>query len=669
MPDEILDRMYQEMQDFITVDYSSKVLDYIRKGRPWIKIDFRELIRKSPSLADFTLDNPDEAFKLWQSAIDSLDNLSDKIIGMRPRFHNLPSSSVKNVWEVRSEDVGKLIGLKGIINKVGGVVHICSMVRLRCLDCSYEQMVPVLRDNIIYPKICKECGKKKPRWVIIDRKIYDLIRMGLLDDLMDKDNKDMSFAREKAVELSRDLASLEIDKLLKPGRKAIINGYLQYKEKAKDSKEFTTVMNANYIELVDVGWNTLTVDEKRIEQIKEASKQPDIIQRLAESVADVKGFKYAKIACLLQQAGAPNLYDSSGELISRGTVHVLLIGNPGGGKTYMAKRFGSLSPISMFQSAATASGRGMVAAAAQDKEYGGWVIYPGIVAMCHKGTVVIDEIDKTHPDDYGDHNNAMNDMCVAVAKGNAKAILDTETNYLATANPEHRIWVRDRSYFQQIDMPKDFLDRFDSVFPMNSPTDQKKKDEIMEVMLGRHLAEDREEFNPEFSASFVREYIAYCRRFIPTLSKSLFPYIKKKLHELMRPEGEEQDSISFRVLENISRFFYASARLRLRNVTKEDVDLAFELKEASFKDLGIITERGFSWAKLEDIEEEVISEKETIHRIVKEIVSEGKETEIQEIIDVCKSKGIDEDSVDEYIAKLKRKGDYYEPRRGWLKRL
>src|SRR3990167_8271229 len=97
---------------------------------------------------------------------------------------------------------------------------------------------------------------------------------------------------------------------------------------------------------------------------------------------------------------------------------MLLIGNPGEAKTYLAKRAGAISPIFSFQSADTASGKGLVAAVVQDKDIGAWTIYPGVVAMANKGVVTIDEIDKTHKEDYGDHNNAMNDMMVIIAKSN-----------------------------------------------------------------------------------------------------------------------------------------------------------------------------------------------------------------------------------------------------------
>ena len=155
------------------------------------------------------------------------------------------------------------------------------------------------------------------------------------------------------------------------------------------------------------------------------------------------------------------------------------------------------------------------------------------------------------------------------------------------------------------------------------------------------------------------------------MSTELFAYIKKKLVELMRPRSEEQSMISFRHLESILRFAYESARLKLRDITEEDVDLGFNLKKKSFVELGIISGvGGFSWAKLENIEEKVISEKEIIHDVLKEILPDTHTFgDWQEIIRKCKEKGVDEDIAEEHIHKLMTKGDFYEPKRGYLRRI
>ena len=801
----------------------------------FIEIPFIKLLEWNPETASELLENPEEILKMAELAVENLLVGEGKNLSIR--FTGLPKTQQRSIWEIRKEDVGKFIALSGIINKASGSIDMCTKAKFECGVCGN---ITNIQQSLGYPfKEPTNCGcGRKGKMTLIDKEITNIIKIGLIDDLMARENIDRSIAREKLAILSKDLTSHKVDKMIKPGKKVLVNGYFKYIQKS-NSVEFDSIFYANSIEFVKVGWDTIRVNKAEEEEITKLAKQEDIIPRLAESIADVEGFSEAKVACLLMLAGAPHKYDENGHLVSRGTTHILLIGNPGGGKTFLAKRAGSISPIYSFASAATASGKGLVAAVSQDKDIGAWVIYPGVVAMASKGVCVnkgtliytpkgfipiqnlkignavysfedykfiksiitkitkrdvtslyniillsgkkieitgehpvavfdnglkwkkvnelstndylitpkeaipghkinlvnssivssdytkkirninqadifynkavsitkllknstvynlevnmkenpnyvaggivvhncvIDEIDKTHKDDYGDHNNAMNDMLVILAKANVKGKLETETSYLATANPENRVFTEYDTYANQIDMPKDFQDRFDLILPMVSPTDKVAQEKIMDIMLERHTDDkSKKSWNPEFTHNFIQKYIAYCRKNNPNpiLSPELFTYIKKKLIELMRPKSEEQSMISFRHLESVLRFAYESARLRLRDVTEEDVDLAFNLKKKSFIELGIISQAGgFSWAKLENIEEKVISEKEIIHGVLREMIPDSRtEAEWQEIIKKCVEKGIKEDIAEEHIQKLITKGDYFEPRRGYIRRI
>jgi len=649
-------------RDFFEQNCMDKILKASRIGKPF-EIIFSNLSEFSLDLANELLDSPEETIKAAELALKELD-----INNPRARIIHLPATQRRDIWEIRKDDIGKLIAIKGVINKSSSIIHVCTSAKFECPNCGSIINILQPESDFKEPSKCT-CGRKG-KFNLLSKELSDTIKLGLIDDLMDKDNADRSIAREKIAILSKGLTSFEIDKEIKPGRKVIVNGWLQYIQKGK-STEFDSIFIVNSIEFVEVGWDTIKVNAKEEKEIKGLAKEKDIIYRLSDSIADVYGFQEVKIASLLLLAGAPHMYDKNGHLTSRGTIHMLLIGNPGEAKTYLAKRAGAISPIFSFQSAATASGKGLVAAVVQDKDIGAWTIYPGVVAMANKGVVTIDEIDKTHKEDYGDHNNAMNDMMVIIAKSNVKGKLQTETSYLATANPENRVFTQYEDLINQIDMPKDFLDRFDIILPMISPLDKEEKEKIMDTMLDRHF-EEKEVWQPEFSHEFITKYIAYCRMNNPKpkLPKELASLIKKKLHELMKPKDEGQIKVSFRQIESIMRFAYASARLKLRDITEEDINLAFDLKKKSFLELGIIDRTGsFSWAKLENVDEGKLSNKEVIHSVMKELFAEKEMVEWQEIINRCRNKGVDEDVVDEHIENVKRKGDYFEPRKGFVSRI
>jgi DNA replicative helicase MCM subunit Mcm2 (Cdc46/Mcm family) len=1078
------------------IDFFDKNLtDRISNADKFLDVTFSELSQWDLDLADELLNNPEDTIKAAELAVSGLSAAEGKQLSVR--FSQLPSIQTKNIWQTRKEDVGKFMALKGIINKASSIIPVCVEAKFECPTCG--NVTKVLQISSIFKEPAKcGCGRKG-KMTLIDKVMADTIKLGLIDDLMDVENVDRAVAREALAILSSKqcLTSHDIDRLIKPGKKVVVNGYFEYIQKGP-STEFNTIFKVNSIEFVKVGWDTVKVPKNDKAQIKKLAAQHDIISRLAESIADVKGYPEVKIACLLLLAGAPHMKDNNKHLTSRSTIHILLIGNPGSSKTYLIKRAGAISPIYSFQAANTSSGKGLVASVVNDKEVGGWIITPGVVALASKGVCIagtqkimtnkgllylqdvvvgdqvlshntdrnqnekvthifdngvkdtvlvklytgeiihctpnhrimtnvgwkqageltnkdfvknyyikrtglnydevergwlfgfalsdiwyntfikkgsrnciknvmsysssiknltraeyakrllhqqgikrinvskkkgvahiigsknarckdsisyrfsdkrfhkevkemfeenklpfssngfylgflagildtdasichkkgkygikheivvtvtrhhkpsqtkewngniltlvnslfhrfgimscirgdkisisslrsynlcvtlfkrhmvgknktklylvkpkkkissyddlmddkyfqwfksikfntgktvklglhssiwtsikrgnisarlvwslykhwnqitnedfippikdyvlnkvmsvsqgektkvydltvphnnnfmlpgglvhncaVDEIDKTHKDDYGDHNHAMNDMEVRVSKANVKARLETETSYLATANPEHRVFTAYEDYINQIAMPKDFLDRFDIIFPMTSPSDPESKEGIMDIMLERHLPEEKRTlWKPEFTHEFIRKYIAYCRSVNsePKMSSKLFPIIKQKLNELMKPKNEEQARISFRQLESIMRFAYASARLRLRDVTEEDIDLAVSLKRKSFIELGIIDKSGtFDWAREEHVSEEKISDSETIHNVLQQLLPDKEAmVEWQQIVQECVKKGVSEEKVDEYINKKKQMGDLIEPRRAFLRRM
>ena len=59
---------------------------------------------------------------------------------------------------------------------------------------------------------------------------------------------------------------------------------------------------------------------------------------------------------------------------------------------------------------------------------------------------------------------------------------------------------------------------------------------------------------------------------------------------------------------------------------------------------------------------------------VKEIITElenkiGKTIPIDDVVTEAKSKGVEEDKVEEVLEKLKRSGDIFEPRRGFVQKI
>ena len=248
--------------------FENNCLGDISNAASFFEVDFNKLSKWNLDLANELLDNPEETIKAAELVVKLFDSTKEKSISAW--FVNLPNTQHRNAWEVRKDDIGKMIGLKGIINKSTSIIHICASAKFECPVCGNIINILQLDSTFKEPSKCG-CGRKG-KMTLLDKKIIDTIKLGLADDLMDKDNIDRSIAREKISILSgKDLTSHQIDKRIKPGRKVILNGYFKYHQKT-NSTEFDSIFQVNSIEFLQVGWDTVFINNKVEKSIIELAK-------------------------------------------------------------------------------------------------------------------------------------------------------------------------------------------------------------------------------------------------------------------------------------------------------------------------------------------------------------------------------------------------------------
>jgi len=102
--------------EFITQSYHAEVLEQARKGQTFLIIDFVELSKFNPDMADYLLDTPEEAIKAAELAIESID-LPNQIQAWKVRFTNLPQSQKVIIRDVRSHHLGNSCASKALSGK------------------------------------------------------------------------------------------------------------------------------------------------------------------------------------------------------------------------------------------------------------------------------------------------------------------------------------------------------------------------------------------------------------------------------------------------------------------------------------------------------------------------------------------------------------------------
>ncbi len=289
---------------------------------------------------------------------------------------------------------------------------------------------------------------------------------------------------------------------------------------------------------------------------------------------------------------------------------------------------------------------------------------------------MIDEMDKMSEDDRSAMHEALEQQTVSISKANIQATLRWETTVLAAANPKFGRFDPYENLAKQIDMPPALINRFDLIFPIKDVPDTIKDEKMATHILNLHQTPDIGE--TDIPTDLLRKFISYARQKIkPVLTDGALEEIKKYYVEMRNSSGEDKGMkpvpISARQLEALVRLSESSAKLRLSDkVTRKDAKRGVDILHYCLSQIGIDPETGK--IDMDKISTGITASQRGKIGAIKEILVElekqiGKAIPIEDVISTANQRGIEDAEVEEVIEKLKRAGDIFEPRRGFLSRI
>ncbi|UKK00359.1 DNA replication licensing factor Mcm2 [Theileria orientalis] len=237
--------------------------------------------------------------------------------------------------------------------------------------------------------------------------------------------------------------------------------------------------------------SNIITDEDRA-RFKYLAKRDDTVKILTNSVApSICGLSMIKKGILLQLIGGHLNYNSeiesdteaSSEKNLRGDIHVLLVGDPGCGKSQLLRFVMSLFPNTISTTGRGSTGVGLTAAIIQDEETGERRVEGGAMVMGDRKVVLIDEFDKMN---YGDRvaiHEVMEQQTVSVAKAGIHTTLNARCTVLAAANPLYGCWSEDMQLGEQLNFEYSLLSRFDLIFVVRDANDEVLDDRVADAIL------------------------------------------------------------------------------------------------------------------------------------------------------------------------------------------
>jgi len=666
--------LVKRFHEFLESYYYTSIVENLNKDLKYVVVDFGDLSKFDLDLANELLENPEDTIRAAELALEQFD--MENISGSKVRFSNIPENQKILIRDIRSKHIGKLMNVEGIVRQKSDVRPRVTSARFECPICGNIINVLQLNGNFKEPSKCG-CGRKG-KFTLLSKELVDA--QGIVLEELSENLEGGGQPKRFNIFLKEDLVSPLSDRKTNPGSKIDVMGIVKeipiIQRNGTNSTKFDLMIETNYIETVEQTFYEVEINDEEEKKIIELSQEPDLYSKLINSVApSIYGYGRIKEGLLMQLVGGIRKVRTDA-VVSRGDIHILLVGDPGSGKSALLKRVTVIAPKGRYVSGKGVSGAGLTATVVKDEFLGGWSLEAGALVLASDGICCIDEMDKMAPDDRVAMHEALEQQTISIAKANIQATLIARTTVLAAANPKFGRFDPYGIIAEQINMPPTLINRFDLIFPIKDLPDEVKDEKLASHLLKLHQTPDLHE--PEIPTEFLRKYIAYAKQKIyPKLSDQALEKIKE-FYLTMRSSGSTDEGIksipiSARQLEALVRLTESSARLRLsKEATKEDAKRAIDILEYSLMEIGLDQETGK--IDIDRIATGISASQRSHIHVVKEVINElenklGKTIPIDDIIEEAKLKGIDEDKVEEVIEKLKRVGEVFEPRRGFISKI
>jgi len=349
-----------------------------------------------------------------------------------------------------------------------------------------------------------------------------------------------------------------LEKSLKQGKVKIGEGHLGLSVVADDPFHVLEVKNhkEEMIKFID-SVNKKSEENHKSKLFAEMSKGINkIMERFI--APQIVGLEGAKEAAMLQ-------------LFSKETVNILLIGDPGTGKTEVLRSVEEIAPIASFGLGSGTSGVGLTVAIS------GKEMQKGLLPLAHNGIACIDELNLIKKDDLGSLYNAMEKGYVTYDKGGKHIRFDAKVSVLATANPRYSQFLGKSAEQLKKELPFEaaLLTRFHLVFFVRKPNLEKFMKITKKIL-------QKDDTTNEHDKSLMKDYVTFAKQGTAELPKELEGRILDFVAKIKKDENKFMVEVNPRMVLGIVRLCKASALMELRDkVTEADVKRVLKIFEES----------------------------------------------------------------------------------------
>ncbi|KAI8999507.1 MCM2/3/5 family-domain-containing protein [Gaertneriomyces semiglobifer] len=541
--------------------------------------------------------------------------------------------------DLKANLMGNFVATRGTVVRVSSIRPIINRMNFLCNACGEGRSIVLNDGQYKVPTKCARPGCKSRNFTV-DKgpetsTSIDWQRIRLQEKLADNQIDSGRIPRTLEVELTEDLVDTVV-----PGDVVVVSGIVKVLATEEDAGQsrvnqmYSMYVAANSITKASTNAaatddqvdgtktaKTFTKDavsfsKKELYGIQQIWDSPDVFRLLVNSLCpSIFGHEMVKAGLLLTLFGGRKR-DSSSSMSIRSDPHVLVVGDPGLGKSQMLSAVCKVAPRGVYVCGNATTTSGLTVTMVKDAETGETALEAGALVLGDQGVCCIDEFDKMS--EYQALLEAMEQQSISIAKAGIVCTLPARTSIIAAANPVGGHYNKAKTVSENLRMNSALLSRFDLVFILLD-----RPDEEMDLFLSEHImklhsgvkgeegkiqkyasnhalpADDsiqpllerlrvsKEDQTDPIPLALLRKYIAYAKRYVqPRLSREAAEVLQK-FYLTLRSKYRSIDAtpITTRQLESMIRLGEARARTELRDeVSVQDARDVVEIMKYSLWD-------------------------------------------------------------------------------------
>ncbi|MFW9845716.1 MAG: minichromosome maintenance protein MCM [Candidatus Thorarchaeota archaeon] len=659
--------------------YWSRVQQMSIDDESSLVVDFQELIGFDNVFMALATEDPHSFLRMAHNALISILRIEDpdyvNAIGddaLQVRIVNY-SENVP-LRHIRSRHIGKLIRISGIMMRASEVKPLLVNATFLCRVCMTETPQEQEEGRYTEPPQCPTCGKKTPMRLLLEKsRFIDWQKVRIQESPEELPPGQMP--RSVDVVLKGDIVDIS-----RPGDMVKITGLLQtspdFSRRGGKLATFNVFIEANGVEIAEKEYEQLEISEEDEKEIRKLAEDPYVHERIIRSIApSIQGHDTIKESIALLLFGGVDKTLPDGTRL-RGRSNILMIGDPGTGKSQILKFVSGLASRALYTSGKGTTAAGLTAAVVHDTDTGAMTLEAGALVLADQGIACIDEFDKMDPNDRTAIHEAMEQHTVSIAKAGIVATLNARTSILAAANPTLGRYEASLSVQDNIKLPFTILSRFDLTWIMVDTPEATRDRELARFILDMHQMKthERPDEIPPISPEFLKKYIGFANRYVlPQLTPEAAEVIEDFYVSLRKSAegGAAPVPITARQLESLVRLAEARARMALRSkVTKEDGQAAVRLMEESLRMVALdrVTGKIDIDSLVSKMSASQRSSSDIIIKAIRDLEAEGSST-VSEVVLIQRAEamGLTRERAEEVIKKLLAEGILYSPREGSIR--